>query len=63
MHALQHLEGHLQEGMSALDVGSGSGYLAACMAYMVSNKSSLTYSLIEKIVVLKLHVSFSFKNT
>uniref|UniRef100_A0A7M5V8Y9 Protein-L-isoaspartate O-methyltransferase n=2 Tax=Clytia hemisphaerica TaxID=252671 RepID=A0A7M5V8Y9_9CNID len=35
VHALQHLEGHLQEGMSALDVGSGSGYLAACMAYMV----------------------------
>ncbi|XP_057303865.1 protein-L-isoaspartate(D-aspartate) O-methyltransferase-like [Hydractinia symbiolongicarpus] len=35
VHALQHLENHLQEGMSALDVGSGSGYLTACMGYMV----------------------------
>lgn len=34
-HALELLEGHLQEGMSALDVGSGSGYLTVCMAYMV----------------------------
>lgn len=35
VHALQHLENQLQDGMSALDVGSGSGYLTACMAYMV----------------------------
>lgn len=35
VHALQHLEEQLQEGMSALDVGAGSGYLTACMAYMV----------------------------
>ena len=37
VHALQHLEGHLLKGMSALDVGSGSGYLTACMAYMVGS--------------------------
>ncbi|XP_047138198.1 protein-L-isoaspartate(D-aspartate) O-methyltransferase isoform X2 [Hydra vulgaris] len=37
VHALQHLENHLTEGSVALDVGSGSGYLTACMAYMVGN--------------------------
>lgn len=37
VHALQHLENQLQEGMSALDVGSGSGYLTACMGYMVGS--------------------------
>ncbi|KAI9028696.1 protein-L-isoaspartate O-methyltransferase [Hyaloraphidium curvatum] len=37
MHAymLEELKNHLKPGMSALDVGSGSGYLAACMAEMV----------------------------
>jgi len=34
-HALTHLEPYLQPGAVALDVGSGSGYLVACMAYMV----------------------------
>ncbi|KAJ2714868.1 hypothetical protein H4R19_001507 [Coemansia spiralis] len=34
-YALEHLRHHLQPGMRALDVGSGSGYLAACMAEMV----------------------------
>ncbi len=34
-HALEQLEAHLRPGMSALDVGSGSGYLTACMAMMV----------------------------
>ena len=36
VYALQQLEGHLKEGTCALDVGSGSGYLTAAMAYMVS---------------------------
>jgi len=34
-HALELLKDHLQPGMKALDVGSGSGYLTACMALMV----------------------------
>lgn len=34
-HALQILSEHLKEGSKALDVGSGSGYLTACMALMV----------------------------
>ncbi|KAK3092813.1 hypothetical protein FSP39_007481 [Pinctada imbricata] len=36
-HALELLSGHLQPGMKALDVGSGSGYLTACMALMVGS--------------------------
>ncbi|XP_048545099.1 protein-L-isoaspartate O-methyltransferase-like [Triticum urartu] len=37
MHAacLELLEDHLQPGMRALDVGSGTGYLTACFALMV----------------------------
>ena len=35
-HALEILSEHLHEGARALDVGSGSGYLTACMALMVS---------------------------
>ena len=34
-HALEILSDHLSEGKRALDVGSGSGYLTACMAIMV----------------------------
>ncbi|GFR81356.1 protein-L-isoaspartate O-methyltransferase [Elysia marginata] len=34
-HALELLSDHLVEGSKALDVGSGSGYLTACMAMMV----------------------------
>uniref|UniRef100_T1IUT1 Protein-L-isoaspartate O-methyltransferase n=1 Tax=Strigamia maritima TaxID=126957 RepID=T1IUT1_STRMM len=34
-HALELLKDHLREGASALDVGSGSGYLTVCMALMV----------------------------
>ncbi|XP_051872885.1 l-isoaspartyl protein carboxyl methyltransferase, like isoform X2 [Pristis pectinata] len=34
-HALECLKDHLYEGAQALDVGSGSGYLTACMARMV----------------------------
>ncbi|XP_069493655.1 protein-L-isoaspartate(D-aspartate) O-methyltransferase-like isoform X2 [Ambystoma mexicanum] len=34
-HALELLEDKLVEGASALDVGSGSGYLTACFARMV----------------------------
>jgi protein-L-isoaspartate(D-aspartate) O-methyltransferase len=34
-YALEMLKDKLQPGMKALDIGSGSGYLTACMAYMV----------------------------
>jgi protein-L-isoaspartate O-methyltransferase len=34
-HALELLSAHLYEGASALDVGSGSGYLTVCMALLV----------------------------
>lgn len=34
-YALELLEDKLREGARALDVGSGSGYLTACMAFMV----------------------------
>ena len=37
-HALNELKDHLKPGMKALDIGSGSGYLTVCMAYMVGNK-------------------------
>ncbi|KAL1463004.1 hypothetical protein WDU94_014797 [Cyamophila willieti] len=36
-HALELLQGHLERGKKALDVGSGSGYLTACMALMMGN--------------------------
>ncbi|CAD5118773.1 DgyrCDS7450 [Dimorphilus gyrociliatus] len=36
-HALELLSEHLQEGKRALDVGSGSGYLTACMAKLVGS--------------------------
>ncbi|CAO3665539.1 unnamed protein product [Rhizopus stolonifer] len=34
-YALEQLEPFLQPGMKALDIGSGSGYLTACMSVMV----------------------------
>ena len=34
-YALELLQDHLVEGKSALDVGSGSGYLTVCMAKMI----------------------------
>ena len=34
--ALERLKNYLTEGNRALDIGSGSGYLTACMAQMVS---------------------------
>lgn len=34
-HALEILSNHLKEGSKALDVGSGSGYLTACMGVLV----------------------------
>ncbi|XP_067680606.1 protein-L-isoaspartate(D-aspartate) O-methyltransferase-like isoform X1 [Haliotis asinina] len=37
-HALELLSENLKEGGRALDVGSGSGYLTACMALMVGEK-------------------------
>lgn len=37
-HALELLKDHLVSGERALDVGSGSGYLTACMAHMMGEK-------------------------
>ena len=37
-HALEMLKDHLYEGACVLDVGSGSGYLTACMAHMIGEK-------------------------
>jgi protein-L-isoaspartate(D-aspartate) O-methyltransferase len=34
-YALELLQDHLKEGKTALDVGSGSGYLTVCMAKMI----------------------------
>ncbi|CAI5451717.1 unnamed protein product [Caenorhabditis angaria] len=43
MHAaaLEYLKDHLEPGCSALDVGSGSGYLTACMGIMVGSNGSV----------------------
>ena len=43
MHAytLEFLKDHLIEGATALDVGSGSGYLTACMGHMVGPKGKV----------------------
>jgi len=40
-HALELLKDQLVEGAKALDVGSGSGYLTACFARMVSSQDSI----------------------
>ncbi|RHZ82745.1 hypothetical protein Glove_104g44 [Diversispora epigaea] len=40
-HALENLENFLKPGMKALDVGSGSGYLTACMAEMVDKEGKV----------------------
>ncbi|XP_027049191.1 protein-L-isoaspartate(D-aspartate) O-methyltransferase-like isoform X2 [Pocillopora damicornis] len=40
-HALEMLKDHLYEGAKALDVGSGSGYLTACMAEMVGESGKV----------------------
>lgn len=37
-HALELLKNQLVNGTRALDVGSGSGYLTACMAIMMGEK-------------------------
>jgi len=43
MHAycLELLKDHLKPGAKALDVGSGSGYLSACMARMVGTEGKI----------------------
>lgn len=40
-HALELLKDQLVEGAKALDVGSGSGYLTACFARMVSSNDCI----------------------
>jgi len=59
MHAeaLERLQDHLKPGMTALDVGSGSGYLTACMAYMVGKEGKVI-----GIEHLEYLVDFSIKN-
>lgn len=37
-HCLELLEDHLKPGARALDVGSGTGYLTACMGLMVKDE-------------------------
>lgn len=39
-HALELLKDHLGPGENALDVGSGSGYLTACMAVMIGDNGT-----------------------
>ena len=43
-HALELLSAQLYEGATALDVGSGSGYLTACMALLVRSGLAYLYS-------------------
>ena len=38
VQSLELLVDHLKPGAHALDVGSGSGYLTACMAYLVQRR-------------------------
>ncbi|KAI8971984.1 protein-L-isoaspartate O-methyltransferase [Mycotypha africana] len=40
-YALEMLEPYLRPGMKALDIGSGSGYLSACMAHMVGERGKV----------------------
>ena len=52
-HALNDLYMNLQPGMKALDIGSGSGYLVACMAYLVGDKGKVVgIEHIEELVIL-----------
>ncbi|KAI6652551.1 hypothetical protein LOD99_4336 [Oopsacas minuta] len=57
-YALEMLQDNLQEGMNALDVGSGSGYLSVCMSLLVGDKGKVVG--IEHIKEL---VDYSIKNT
>ncbi len=43
-HALELLKDHLYDGAVALDVGSGTGYLTACMAHMVGEKVRTSFT-------------------
>ncbi|KAI8993493.1 protein-L-isoaspartate O-methyltransferase [Pilobolus umbonatus] len=62
-YALCKLEPYLQPGMKVLDVGSGSGYLTACMAAMVGSEGRVVgiehiHELVdESIKKLKIHHS------
>ena len=40
-YALELLEKQLEAGMTALDVGSGSGYLTVCFALMVGERGKV----------------------
>lgn len=40
-YALEYLTDKLVDGAKALDVGSGSGYLTACLAHMVGPRGTV----------------------
>jgi len=40
-HALEHLACNLKSGMTAMDIGTGSGYLTCCMAQMVGSEGTV----------------------
>lgn len=52
-YALEVLEPKLTKGAKVLDVGSGSGYLAACFSVMVTHLVSFTKLKLKKIKFLK----------
>ncbi|XP_061751821.1 l-isoaspartyl protein carboxyl methyltransferase, like isoform X1 [Nerophis ophidion] len=52
-HALELLSDKLTEGASALDVGSGSGYLTACFARMVSSARIRVHSLAARLLCVQ----------
>ena len=53
-YALHVLHEGLKPGGKALDVGSGSGYLTACMAYMMGEGKVVGIDHIEELVNLSL---------
>jgi predicted RNA methylase len=58
-HALELLSDKLIDGARALDVGSGSGYLTACMALMV-RKNKLNVSVDQSEIELLAHILYYY---
>lgn len=65
MHAecLEFLEGHLKEGARVLDVGSGSGYLSACLALMAGQEGKGFLLGVEKVETLAERSVISIKKS